>query len=346
MNRSTSLLAIVCLVAFSCQSPNEQQAEKQAFKAIIIDGSNNHYVWPKTTQIIKDYLEKTALFEVEIERMDTVWLGMKYNPNRPEAYENFIETYPAGNAPQVRTKDPLVTINFQMDFTAYDLVVLNIGELTPQWPASTKTNFENYMKNGGGLIVLHAANNAWGDWKAYNEMIGLGAWGDRDSTSGPYAFYNDAEALQLDSAAGACGSHGPETEFVLTTRAPEHPIMRGLPTEWLHTADELYARMRGPFQNATILATSYSDVIAETAPWDASIVGSGKHEPLLMAIEYGKGRVFHSALGHFDYSMECVGFMTTLQRGAEWTVTGQVTQPIPADFPTAKNASARSWSME
>ena len=64
---------------------------------------------------------------------------------------------------------------------------------------------------------------------------------------------------------------------------------------------------------------------------------------MLMTIDYGKGRIFHTTLGHIDYSMECVGFITTLQRGTEWAATGKVTQSIPDDFPTAVTSSSRKW---
>jgi hypothetical protein len=46
-------------------------------------------------------------------------------------------------------------------------------------------------------------------------------------------------------------------------------------------------------------------------------------------------------MGHAEYSMQCVGFITTLQRGAEWAATGKVTLPIPSDFPTADKQSSR-----
>ena len=62
-----------------------------------------------------------------------------------------------------------------------------------------------------------------------------------------------------------------------------------------------------------------------------------------MAMNYGKGRIFHTTLGHFDYSMECVGFMTILQRGAEWAATGNVTQDIPEDFPGEGQSVSRKW---
>ncbi|HUX59274.1 MAG TPA: hypothetical protein VMV77_20045 [Bacteroidales bacterium] len=64
-----------------------------------------------------------------------------------------------------------------------------------------------------------------------------------------------------------------------------------------------------------------------------------------MTITFGKGRIFHTTLGHADEgggpSMQCVGFITTLQRGAEWAVTGDVTQPVPWDFPSAAGVVLR-----
>jgi len=199
------------------------------------------------------------------------------------------------------------------------------------------------MNEGGGLEVVHAANNAWGDWKEFNKMIGLGAWGGRDSISGPYAYYDDNGKIQTDHSKGIAGSHGAEHEFLITSREPEHPIMKDLPIEWLHAQDELYDRMRGPFENATILATAYSDIEKNEQPWEPVLKGSGWNVPMLMAINYGKGRIFHTTLGHFDYSIECVGFMTTLQRGAEWAATGKVTQEVPDDFPSKDKSSSRVW---
>jgi type 1 glutamine amidotransferase len=64
---------------------------------------------------------------------------------------------------------------------------------------------------------------------------------------------------------------------------------------------------------------------------------------MIMTIDYGKGRVFHTPMGHETYSMECVGFLSTLQRGCEWAATGTVTIPLPDDFPGEK-ASSRTFA--
>ena len=55
----------------------------------------------------------------------------------------------------------------------------------------------------------------------------------------------------------------------------------------------------------------------------------------------GKGRIFHTTLGHDIAAMSCVGFITTLQRGTEWAATGKVTQSVPASFPTGDTVSYR-----
>lgn len=346
MKKLTSILFLAFLVT-ACgeqkkEIPKTTSLAKQ--KVLIIDGQNNHYIWPKTTMMMKDYLEETGLFEVNIHRMDSVWLGIKYKENRPEPYTSFIEKYPVGDATYAVSHDPIKTSDFSMNFNKYDLIVTNLGLEATLWPTETRKAFENYMKNGGGLMVVHAANNSWGNWAAYNKMIGLGAWGGRDTSSGPYVYYNDAGQVVKDSTDGVCGSHGKEYEYEITSRDNEHPIMKGLPTKWLHAQDELYERMRGPFENATILATAYADVEKNAPPWDANVKGLGQHVPMLMTIEYGEGRVFHTTLGHFDYSMECVGFITTLQRGAEWAATGKVTQDIPEDFPSTDQTKSRKWS--
>ena len=340
-------IAAIALLAIACKQEKKNIATPpqapDKLQALILDGQNNHYVWPKTTVMMRDYLEETGLFDVSVHRMDSVWLGIKYNESRPEPYTSFIENYPLDSTARAISHDPIETSDFSMDFSPYDVIISNLGASSPLWPEATRKAFEQYVANGGGFVVVHAANNPWGHWEEFNRMIGLGAWGGRDETTGPYVYYNDAGELVRDDSEGVCGSHGPEYEFALTTRAPEHPIMKGLPATWMHTQDELYERMRGPFENATVLATAYADVEKNAPPWNHEVVGIGQHVPQLMAIEYGQGRVFHSTLGHFDYSMECVGFITTLQRGAEWAATGAVTQEVPADFPTAEQSASREW---
>jgi type 1 glutamine amidotransferase len=167
-------------------------------------------------------------------------------------------------------------------------------------------------------------------------MIGLGAWGDRTIESGPYVYYSKGdEKLTRDTTDGPCGSHGAQHEALLTVRTPEHPVVKGMPAQWLHTNDEVYERLRGPAKNMTILATAYSGVNEEAKKSGRT----DRHEPMLMVINYKKGRIFHITLGHSDVSMECIGLKTAFERGTEWAATGAVTQKIPANFPGVEKVS-------
>jgi hypothetical protein len=135
-----------------------------------------------------------------------------------------------------------------------------------------------------------------------------------------------------DNTPGPAGSHGARKPYVITNRVENHPITKGLPSKWMHVADELYATLRGPGQNMTVLSTAFSDPANK---------GTGRDEPILMVLSFGKGRIFHTALGHDTTALNCVGFVTTYQRGTEWAATGKVTQKVPADFPTADSTRTR-----
>lgn len=336
------------LIILNCKSKEAEKTKVPTkLKALIVDGENNHGIWPKSTFMLKDFLEQTELFEVDIARKKYNWVGPHHNVKDLDSIEQLLSLYPFEDGIDRITVDSTkFDPNFNPHFNKYDVVVNNLGWKSSHWPEQTKKNFETYLKNGGGLVTIHAANNAWGDWDEYNKMIGLGAWGGRDASTGPYIFYSDKGKIVHDPSEGICASHGKQFEYQLTTRAPEHPIMKGLPKVWLHAQDELYDRMRGPGENMTILATAYSDVEGNAPPWNKTVKGTGRHEPLLIAVEYGKGRVFHSALGHMDYSMECIGFITTFQRGTEWAATGKVTQAVPNNFPTADSTSVIDWSLK
>ena len=165
-------------------------------------------------------------------------------------------------------------------------------------------------------------------------MIGVGGWGGRTEAHGPYVYVSQLGEVVRDNTPGICGKHGPRCDFIVTMRHASHPICHGLPGKWLHAYDECYAYMRGPAEELTILGTAVSSL-------------TDRAEPMLMTIQYHKGRVFHTTLGHDTKGLQCVGFITTFVRGVEWAATGGVTlSQVPEDFPSENGTSSRAFEVK
>ena len=59
---------------------------------------------------------------------------------------------------------------FKPEFNTFHAVLMNYDAPADRWPAPLKASFEDYMKNGGGLVAVHAADNAFASWPAFNDM--------------------------------------------------------------------------------------------------------------------------------------------------------------------------------
>jgi type 1 glutamine amidotransferase len=202
----------------------------------------------------------------------------------------------------------------------YDLLVIDYGG--PRWGDVTEKAVESFVRSGKGMVVVHGASYSFGDlevladrhagtgikeppWTEYARMVG-GRWPGRP----------------------AKGFHGERHSFSVKAARKEHPILLGMADSFIAT-DELYHAMEF-FPDTQILATAYDD---------PKFGGTGRDEPVLCIVEYGKGRVFYTALGHEVPAMSEAGFKATFLRGAEWAANGKVT--LPPDIGTNQSQTGR-----
>ena len=283
---------------------------------LIIDGMNNHD-WKRTTSSLKTILLSSGLFTVEV------------------------STTPTDESPQSDWEA------WQPKFSDYDVVIQNFNagsaDTSRHFPQATQKALETYITTGGGLVVFHAANNAFRGWPAYNEMIALG-WRDRDFGNNVIVDKNQ-NLVTHGRGEGIGPGHGPDHEFVVEVFSPEHPICKGLPKRWTHTSDQLSHGQRGPAKNMEVLTYAYSK-------------DSKQNEPLEWVVPFGQGRVYTTMLGRIwsgaaNISVRCAGFQTTFIRGVEWAATGAVSYPVPDRFPTAGEtllaevpAEEKAWRLD
>jgi uncharacterized protein len=295
---SLLLLSALGAAALSCASSSKSgaPAPRGPIAVLIVDGQNNHD-WRRTTQRLQLALAEAGLFATTVATAPD-----KGSP--PEAWQAF-----------------------RPSWKAHQVVVSNYnGE---RWPAEVERDFVAFVEHGGGVVMVHAANNPFPEWPEFNEMIGLG-W--RKPEYGDRITIDDATGAQVRTprGQGLGAGHGPSHVFKLKVRQPQHPIMQGLPAEWMHGKDQLSHGQRGPAARMMVLDSAYSSREGG---------GSGEHEPMTWIIPYGKGQVVTTMLGHQwrdqpdSDALDCVGFRTVFTRSVQWAATGAVTIPVPANFP-------------
>jgi hypothetical protein len=197
----------------------------------------------------------------------------------------------------------------------YDLVVVNYQDRgnRPElrWGTRADTALVDFVRNGKGLVVYHFSMAAFDGWTEYEKMSAAN-WRPNN------------------------GHHSAPHNYTVEIKDQEHPITKGLKLSFPQTNDELYSNLRWqPAGSYHVLATAYDDhALYAASRTDARapqpLEGAGANEPMLWTVDYGKGRVFTTALGHDVEQVQTPAFTTTFARGAEWAATGKVTLPIPA----------------
>jgi hypothetical protein len=294
------LLLLVCGAVCTAAGPAAPAAEPPV-RVLIVDGLSNHD-WKLTTALIRGILEPTRLFEVAV-----------------------------STAPPTRESAEWAT--WRPRFSDYDVVIQTYNDLGggAPWPRPVQEDFETFVRNGGGVYVWHGGNNAFPDWPAYNQMLGLG-WRKKDF-GWALAVGDDGRITRIPAGEGLDTGHGARLD-TLVHRRGDHPIHAGLPRAWMTPDIEVYYYARGPADGVEVL--SYGFDPRTRMNW-----------PLEWTVTWGKGRVYTSTFGHVwagdtqPARMRCAGLQTVAVRALQWLARRPVTAPVPADFPTADRVSVR-----
>lgn len=277
-------------------------AEK--IRVLIVTGQNNHD-WQRSTPAIKALLEETDRFTVTV------------------------STTPSEEAPEDAWND------WKPNFKSHQAVISDYNG--KMWPEPIKAEFVEYVESGGGLVLVHAANNAFTGWKEFEEMCGL-MW--RDASYGERIHLDEKMKLvRTPKGEGPGAGHGHSHAYQITVTDQTHPIFKGMPERWMHVSDELYHGQRGPAHGMHILAVAFSSKESN---------GTGVYEPMAWWIPRGKGKVVTLLPGHLGagqdrpHAFDCIGFRAVVQRSTEWAATGSVTLSLPTNFPTATATSTVS----
>lgn len=280
-------------------------APPRTLSVLIVDGMNNHD-WPRATGILKEILEGSGRFTVDV------------------------STSPAADAPKEAWD------RWRPELVEYDVVLSNFnGGHTAKgvhWPREVEKALEDYVSGGGGLVIYHSANNSFPKWPAYNGMIGLG-WRGRDF--GPSLIVGpDEKVIEIPKGRGRNPGHGPEHDFQVTVLTADHPITNGLPKTWIHPHEQLTHGQHGPAKSMTVLSYAHSKDTGDNEVMDWVIpFGKGRVYVTMLG---------HLWRDKPDTAMRCIGFQTMLIRGCQWAATGKVTYPVPKDFPTATEIRLRA----
>jgi hypothetical protein len=193
----------------------------------------------------------------------------------------------------------------------YDLVVLNYYDLRKpefRWGERADNALLDFVRSGKGILIYHFSVAAFDGWTEYEKLC-AGNWRPNN------------------------GHHSAAHDFTVKITDADHPVTRGLKLSFTQPKDELYANLRWqPADQYRVLAAAYDEHALYQGKARQPVPGAGIDQPMLWTVQYGKGKVFVTVLGHDVPAVQTPAFVTTFSRGAEWAVTGAVTQPIPPEM--------------
>jgi type 1 glutamine amidotransferase len=181
----------------------------------------------------------------------------------------------------------------------YDGVILHYMNWQQQaLGTEARENIRKFISDGGGLVLVHFACGAFTKWdKSGEEPKALGTdWPEFANLAGRY--WNPE-----------LKGHDPRGPFIVKIKDKSHPITAGI--DDFETNDELYTCLDGSASVDTLaFATSVVD---------------GKDHLMAFTLEYGKGKVFHSPLGH-DVEAFTPTVCQLYRQGCAWTVGVDVSE--------------------
>src|SRR5262249_45762431 len=124
-------------------------------------------------------------------------------------------------------------------FAEFDVVIQTCNDINhgPSWPRQVQEDFEQFVSNGGGVLIFHGGNNAFPTWDAYNQIIGLG-WRKKEQGVA-LTIDADEKIVTIPIGEGSGTNHGPRTDVVVH-RLGNHPIHEGMPRTWMTPDLEIY----------------------------------------------------------------------------------------------------------
>jgi type 1 glutamine amidotransferase len=169
----------------------------------------------------------------------------------------------------------------------YDVVVAHFKNYDPEIPGRAgHDNLAKFVEQGGGLVVVHFACGAFQEFRDDFVKLVGRVWNPEFRGHDRYG------------------------EFAVEPTAADHPITHGLGA--FKTTDELYTCLDGDTP-ITVLARARSVV-------------DKKYYPMAFVLDYGKGRVFHTPLGHDVAALGNASTAELLRRGTAWA-SGLEVQP-------------------